>query len=44
MAALTTFHFWKLKKEVTMGKGLILWLMGVPLSVIILIAVFTTWI
>lgn len=27
-----------------MGKGILLWLAGVPLSVIILIAIFTTWI
>jgi len=32
------------QKEALMGKGIILWLMGVPLSVILLIALFTTWI
>jgi hypothetical protein len=31
-------------KEATMGKGILLWLAGVPLSVIILIAIFTNWI
>jgi hypothetical protein len=31
-------------KEAAMGRGLLLWLAGVPLSVIILIALFTSWI
>ncbi len=31
-------------QEALMGKGIILWLCGVPLSVIILLAIFTNWI
>jgi len=34
----------ELEKEIQMGKGILLWLMGVPLSVIVLIALFTSWI
>jgi len=32
------------EQEAIMGKGIILWLLGVPVSVIVLIALFTTWI
>jgi hypothetical protein len=32
------------EKEAIMLRGLVLWLLGVPLSVIILIAIFTHWI
>jgi hypothetical protein len=32
------------EEEAPMLRGLILWLLGVPLSVIILIAIFTNWI
>jgi hypothetical protein len=39
-----TFYLRKLNEEVAMGRGLLLWLAGVPLSVIILIALFTSWI
>jgi hypothetical protein len=28
----------------TMGRGILLWLLGVPIPVIILIAIFTNWI
>jgi len=31
-------------KEADMGRGIILWLLGVPISVIVLIALLTNWI
>jgi hypothetical protein len=37
-------YFPQRRKERIMGRGILLWLMGVPLSVIILIALFTNFI
>jgi hypothetical protein len=37
-------YFPQRRKEPTMARGMLLWLMGVPLSVIILIALFTNFI
>jgi hypothetical protein len=30
-------------EEAAMGKAIILWILGVPISVIVLIALFTNW-
>ena len=37
-------YVWRKRKEPDMGRAFLLWLLGVPISVIILIALFTNYI